>query len=74
MESIGKTLIFIGLLIVFIGILFTFFEKLPFGLGKLPGDIYIKRDNFVFYFPLTTSILISVVISLILILISKVGK
>ncbi len=74
MESIGKTLIFIGLLIVFIGILFTFFEKLPFGLGKLPGDIYIKRDNFVFYFPLTTSILISVVISLILILISKVSK
>jgi len=74
MESIGKTLIFIGLLIVFIGFLFTFFEKLPFGLGRLPGDIYIKRDNFVFYFPLASSIIISVILSLIFILISKLSR
>ncbi|WP_293444970.1 DUF2905 domain-containing protein [Persephonella sp.] len=74
MEGIGKTLILIGLFIVLIGLLITFFEKLPFGLGKLPGDIYIKRDNFVFYFPLATSILISVVLSLIFILISKISK
>ncbi|WP_456383569.1 DUF2905 domain-containing protein [Persephonella sp.] len=74
MEGIGKTLIFIGLMIVFIGLLFTFFEKLPFGLGRLPGDIYIKRDNFVFYFPLATSIIISVVLSLIFILISKLSR
>ncbi|NPA58301.1 MAG: DUF2905 domain-containing protein [Aquificae bacterium] len=74
MESIGKTLIFIGLLIMFIGLLFTFFEKLPFGLGRLPGDIYIKRDNFVFYFPITTSILISVVLSLFFMLLSKLSK
>jgi len=74
MESIGKTLIFIGLMIVFIGFLFILFEKLPFGLGRLPGDIYIKRDNFVFYFPLTTSIIISVVLSLIFILISKLSR
>ena len=74
MEGIGKTLILIGLFIVLIGLLITFFEKLPFGLGKLPGDIYIKRDNFVFYFPLTTSIIISVVLSLIFILISKISR
>ncbi|WP_456391888.1 DUF2905 domain-containing protein [Persephonella sp.] len=74
MEGIGKTLIFIGLMIVFIGLLFTFFEKLPFGLGRLPGDIYIKRDSFVFYFPLATSIIISVVLSLIFILISKLSR
>ncbi|NPA16615.1 MAG: DUF2905 domain-containing protein [Aquificae bacterium] len=74
MEGIGKTLIFIGLMIVFIGLLFTFFEKLPFGLGRLPGDIYIKRDNFVFYFPFATSIIISVVLSLIFILISKISR
>jgi len=74
MEGIGKTLILIGFFIVLIGLLLTFFEKLPFGLGKLPGDIYIKRDNFVFYFPLATSIIISVVLSLIFILISKISK
>ncbi len=74
MEGIGKTLVLIGLFIVLIGLLLTFFEKLPFGLGKLPGDIYIKRDNFVFYFPLATSILISVILSLIFILLSKISK
>jgi len=59
---------------ILIGLLFISFEKLPFNLGKLPGDIYIKKDNFVFYFPITTSILISVVLSLIFMLISKIGK
>ena len=74
MEGIGKTLIIIGLFIVVLGLIVMFFEKLPFGLGKLPGDIYIKRDNFVFYFPITTSILISVVLSLIFILLSKISR
>ncbi|SNZ08422.1 Protein of unknown function [Persephonella hydrogeniphila] len=74
MESIGKTLIILGLFIVLMGVLLVFFEKLPFGLGRLPGDIYIKRDNFVFYFPLATSIIISIVLSLIFILISKISR
>jgi uncharacterized membrane protein len=74
MENLGKTLIFIGLLITFIGVLFVFFEKLPFNIGRLPGDIYIKRDNFVFYFPLATSILLSIFLSLIFIIISKLTK
>jgi len=74
MESIGKTLIFLGFILVLIGALFLFFEKLPLNIGKLPGDIYIKRDNFVFYFPLTTSILISIILTLIFIIISKVSK
>ncbi|WP_456401408.1 DUF2905 domain-containing protein [Persephonella sp.] len=74
MEGLGKTLMIIGLVILIIGFLLTFFEKLPFGLGKLPGDIYIKKDNFTFYFPLATSILISVVLSLVFILISKFSK
>ena len=74
MEGIGKTLIIIGLFIVVLGLIIMFFEKLPFGLGKLPGDIYIKRDNFVFYFPITTSILISIVLSLIFILLSKISR
>lgn len=74
MESLGKSLIFLGFLIMVVGVLFLFFEKLPFNIGKLPGDILIKKDNFTFYFPLTTSILISVVISLIFLLISKLSK
>jgi hypothetical protein len=74
LENLGKTLVLIGLIIVFIGLLLVFFEKLPFGLGRLPGDIYIKRDNFVFYFPITTSIIISIVLSLIFIIIAKISK
>ncbi|MDQ7056766.1 MAG: DUF2905 domain-containing protein [Persephonella sp.] len=74
MEGIGKSLIIIGVFIIIFGLLLLFFERLPFGLGKLPGDIYIKRDNFVFYFPLATSILISIFLSLIFIILSKIGR
>lgn len=59
----GKTLIIIGLLLAFIGVVLTFGGKLPW-LGKLPGDIRIERDNFSVYFPLGTSILLSVILSL----------
>ncbi|MGC8942237.1 MAG: DUF2905 domain-containing protein [Sulfurihydrogenibium sp.] len=74
MDSIGKSLVFIGLLIMLIGLMFIFFEKLPLNIGRLPGDILIKRDNFTFYFPLTTSIIISVILSLVFILLSKISK
>lgn len=60
----SRTLILIGLAIVVIGILWPWLSKLPF--GHLPGDIVIRRENFSFYFPITTMILISVVLSLIL--------
>ncbi|ABQ25591.1 DUF2905 domain-containing protein [Geotalea uraniireducens] len=65
MPGIGKFLIILGLIIAAIGIIFTLAGRLPW-LGRLPGDIYIKRDNFTFYFPLATSILISVILSFIL--------
>ena len=71
-EFLGKTLIILGLGIVVLGIIVSLLGKWPgegtgLGwLGKLPGDIFIKRDNFTFYFPLGTSILISVVGSLLL--------
>lgn len=58
----GKTLIAFGLLLVLIGLLFTFGGKFPW-LGKLPGDIRIERDNFSFYFPLGTSVLLSLIFS-----------
>ena len=65
MPEMGKWLIVIGLMIAVIGAIITFAGKLPW-LGKLPGDIYIKRENFSFYFPLGTCILISAIISFIL--------
>ncbi len=64
MHEIGKTLIIFGLILISIGVLLAFFNKIPF-FGKLPGDIYIQRKNFTFYFPVMTSILISVILSLI---------
>jgi hypothetical protein len=70
MPGIGKSLIIIGLIIAAVGVVLTLADKVPW-LGRLPGDIYIKRDNFTFYFPLATSILISVILSLILWLLRK---
>lgn len=63
LSSMGKTLILIGLLLVVIGLLLTFAGKVPW-LGKMPGDIVVKRENFTFYFPLATSIIISIILSL----------
>jgi hypothetical protein len=59
---VGKTLVLVGLGIAALGLLIM--AGVP--LGRLPGDIYVRRDNFSFYFPLTTSILLSIIITLIL--------
>jgi len=59
----GKILIIAGIVLLVAGLALTFGPKIPF-LGKLPGDIQFKRDGFSFYFPLTSCILISVIISL----------
>ena len=67
---IGKALIIFGILLVILGIFLQFFDKIPF-LGKLPGDIYIKRGNFNFYFPLTTCLLISAAITIVLYLLTR---
>lgn len=63
MVCLGKSLIVLGAILIFIGIVMFFFDKIPF-LGKLPGDIRIEKNNFTFYFPITTSILISIILSL----------
>lgn len=60
----AKWLITIGLILVALGVLWPLLAKL--GLGSLPGDIKIERKGFTFYFPLTTSILVSLLITLIL--------
>jgi uncharacterized protein HemY len=69
----GKILIFSGFLLILIGLVFSFVGKIPY-LGKLPGDIYIKRENFTFYFPITTCILVSIILSVIFYIISKFLK
>lgn len=71
MIEIGKSIIFVGFIIVLIGIILTFSDKLPFSLGKLPGDIIYKKENSTFYFPITTSIIISIVLSVIFALFGK---
>lgn len=63
MQEIGKALITFGVILIGVGLLVTFFNKIPF-LGKLPGDFYVEKKNFTFYFPLATSIIVSIVLSL----------
>jgi uncharacterized membrane protein YkgB len=69
-SSLGKMLIIIGVVIVIIGAALLLGPKIPW-IGRLPGDFSYKGKNFTFYFPLGTSILISIVLTLILWLISK---
>lgn len=71
MADLGKSMIIIGIVIVIIGVILLFSDRLPFNLGRLPGDMTIKKENFTFYFPLSTSILISIALSLLLYFFSK---
>lgn len=63
----GRILIFVGGVLILLGLGVTILGKIP-GLGKMPGDIIIKKENFSFYFPLTTCLLLSALLSLILFL------
>lgn len=63
MNEVAKTLIFFGVTLLAAGLLLFFFGKVP-GLGKLPGDIYIRKGDFVFFFPLATCLLVSAVLTL----------
>jgi hypothetical protein len=64
MQAIAKTLIIVGVILVGMGVLLNLAHKAPF-IGRLPGDIYIEKKNVTFYFPLATSLLISIVLSLV---------
>jgi hypothetical protein len=63
--SFGKILLIIGLIIAGVGLFIMFAGKIPW-IGRLPGDFLCKGKNFTFYFPLATSLLISIVLTLIL--------
>lgn len=69
-QQTGKILIVVGSLLLLAGLFFYFSDRLPF-FGKVPGDMVVKKKNFTFYFPLGTSILISIVLSLLLYLVSR---
>lgn len=73
MQEIGRTIINLGIILIFVGGIFWLLGKLPF-VGKLPGDIYIKKDNFSFYAPIGTMLLLSFLISLVLTLIANLKK
>ena len=64
--SLGRMLIVLGLIVLALGVIVTLGEKLPIRLGRLPGDIVIRGKHSVFYFPMVTSILVSIVLSLVL--------
>jgi hypothetical protein len=70
MVEMAKTLILLGAVLIVLGLILLLLQKTPF-LGKLPGDILVKQENFTFYFPLATSIVISIIVSLILYLVSR---
>ncbi len=65
----SRTLVVVGLVIVAVGVLWPLLDRL--GLGRLPGDILIRRSSFTFYAPITTGLLISVSLSLLLWLLNR---
>jgi hypothetical protein len=69
--SLGRLLIALGVALVAVGLLVSFAARLPVKLGRLPGDIYVHGRNSSFYFPVTTCLLLSALISLVLWILRK---
>jgi hypothetical protein len=74
MSELGKVLIFFGVLLAVFGVLLVFGSRLHLPLGRLPGDIVDHGKNTTVYFPIMTSILISIVLSLVLYLIDRFSR
>jgi len=74
MESSGKYLMILGLILFIAGLLLTFSQRLPFKLGRLPGDIAIEKAGVHVYLPITTMLLISVVLSLVAWAVSRFNR
>lgn len=73
MEQVGKWLIVAGIALAVLGGVVLLASRVPF-LGRLPGDILVQRDNFTFYFPLVTSILLSLVLTIVLNLVFRLWR
>jgi len=71
MSELGKLLILLGVVLVSVGVLLTFFGRANLPIGRLPGDIVYRGKNTTFYFPLATSILLSILLTLILYVIGR---
>jgi Protein of unknown function (DUF2905) len=67
---LGKMLILLGVFIILMGLLLVLGEKIPW-MGRLPGDILIRREKFTFYFPIVTCVLISIILTLLFALFRK---
>ncbi len=71
MASLGRILIFVGAVVALIGLALVVGDRLGFRVGRLPGDFRVHRGHFTFYFPLATSIVVSVVLTLVMWLVRK---
>ncbi|AEA33741.1 DUF2905 domain-containing protein [Hippea maritima] len=72
MSGFGKIFLILGVIFIIVGVLFSYLPnitKIPF--GRLPGDIVIKKDNFTFYFPLASSIILSIILTVIFYFLGK---
>lgn len=69
-NALGRMLVVLGFFLVLAGLGLMLADKVP-GLGRLPGDIYVRRGNFTFYFPLATSLLLSLLLTLLLALLGR---
>ena len=72
MPELGRTLIGVGVAIVVLGVLLTYFGRIP--LGRLPGDVVLQRENFTCAVPLATMLLISVLLTIVLNVIARLGR
>ena len=61
-QELGKLIIIFGITFVILGLIFTSVGKIPY-LGRLPGDIYVKKENFTLFFPFTSCLIISLILS-----------
>ena len=74
MLNLGKAIIVLGAILIAVGLLIVLLGRTGLPIGRLPGDIMYRRRNFAFYFPLTTSILLSIVLSLVLYFLSRMHR
>ncbi len=72
-SQVGRFIIFLGVILVIVGLLMMVVPKV-FPIGKLPGDIVVRKKNFTIYFPIVTSIILSILLTIVLNLLLRIGK